>query len=50
VYEGEHFSDNWIFNTTRPGSLIVEYGDERGTGFDGAILDADIEIGSKADS
>lgn len=49
VYEGEHFSDTWIFNTTRPGSLVIEYGDEGGTAFSGAILDANIEIGSEAD-
>ena len=42
-YEGEDFDCWWCFNSPRKGHLIVEYGDEGGTGWDDAWSGAEIE-------
>lgn len=42
-YEGEFFWDYWNFAGGLEGSLIVEYGDDGGTGFEGKLSDATIE-------
>ncbi len=42
-YEGEFFWDYWIFNSVRPGSLVVEYGNDGGVGFAGDLESAEVE-------
>ncbi len=40
-YEGSFFWDYWYFGGGLDGDLIVTYGDDGGTGFDGELKDAD---------
>ncbi len=42
-HEGDFFWDYWDFSGGLNGSLIVEYGEDGGTGFVGKLSDAAIE-------
>lgn len=42
-YEGKPFNAYWMFNTDPECSLVVDYGEDGGTGFNGDIWDASIE-------
>jgi hypothetical protein len=42
-YEGEFFWDYWSFGGGLDETLLVEYGDDGGTGFDGTLRDATIK-------
>lgn len=42
-YEGKPFNCYWLFNMNSECSLVVDYGEDGGTGFNGDIRDADIE-------
>jgi len=41
-YDGEFFWDYWTFSGGISGELIVTYGDDGGTGFEGNLFDAEI--------
>jgi hypothetical protein len=49
AFEGETFWDYWSFNELSAGSLVVEYGDDEGGGFDGRLDDASAEEHDSAD-
>lgn len=42
-YEGEFFRDHWYFEGGLEGALVVYYGEDGGTGFDGRLSDANIQ-------
>lgn len=44
AYEGEFFQDYWSFAGGMQGDLIVTYGHDGGSGFDGKLEDAAIEF------
>lgn len=49
AFEGESFWDYWTFNESSAGSLMVEYGDDEGPGFDGMLNDVSVEEHKAAD-
>jgi hypothetical protein len=49
AFEGESFWDYWTFNQSSAGSLLVEYGDDEGSGFDGMLNDISVEEHKAAD-
>lgn len=42
-YEGEFFQDYWIFSGGLDGELVVNYGNDGGTGWQGSLHSATIE-------
>lgn len=42
-YEGDFFQDYWSFWSPGPHELVVTYGDDGGTGFNGSLTGAQIE-------